>query len=424
MVASKCFLNDESILGGKGKIYTTPQSNGNYYVRAWIPEQKYTLRQSLRTKNHKQALKLAEKVLFDIYAKVHRGESLVGLIWNELCDLFLQRQAERHSFGHITKQRLDVLRTQVNRHIKSLVKNGKLTKLNDIEPRDFIPYAHNRRIQAKSESKRKTVEEVTIRNEYTTIGAIVKFGFQERHINYSHILKEEIHIKGDQISRRETFDSFNEYMKFVGGLKHFVKKAKTEKEKYYRQILRDFILICAHSFTRFGELQKLKWRMVDVSKSEYKENWGDNIKKLTITLDAEICKNRRKRVVICKGGQYIERLKTYTYFHDAEDFVFNRFGNREFLSKSQFHRLWHQYLNESGFDEPTFGKKLSYYSLRHWGITGRLLAKMNHYDVAKLAGTSVKYIEQHYEHMDVDKLEKDALKSPKAVRGNFMFSDN
>ena len=63
----------------------------------------------------------------------------------------------------------------------------------------------------------------------------------------------------------------------------------------------------------------------------------------------------------------------------------------------------------SGLDK--LEKKLSYYSLRHFGITQRLIAEVPVYNVSKMAGTNVQFIEQHYEHMDMKKLKKDALKS-------------
>ena len=47
---SDAFLNQVEILGGKGVIYTTPYSNGNYYFRTWIKDEKKYIRKSLRTK--------------------------------------------------------------------------------------------------------------------------------------------------------------------------------------------------------------------------------------------------------------------------------------------------------------------------------------------------------------------------------------
>ena len=68
-------------------------------------------------------------------------------------------------------------------------------------------------------------------------------------------------------------------------------------------------------------------------------------------------------------------------------------------------------------------KHLSYYSLRHFGITARLMAKVPVYEVAKLAGTNVRFIEQHYEHLDMDKLLDTALKSYTIDKNGFAVRD-
>ena len=56
-------------------------------------------------------------------------------------------------------------------------------------------------------------------------------------------------------------------------------------------------------------------------------------------------------------------------------------------------------------------RNLTLYSLRHFAITARLYAGVSIYEVAKQAGTSVIYIEKHYEHLDMEKLLASASKS-------------
>jgi len=43
---------------------------------------------------------------------------------------------------------------------------------------------------------------------------------------------------------------------------------------------------------------------------------------------------------------------------------------------------------------------VTWYSLRHFGITARLRADANVFDIAKVAGTSVGFIEKNYGHFD------------------------
>ena len=55
-------------------------------------------------------------------------------------------------------------------------------------------------------------------------------------------------------------------------------------------------------------------------------------------------------------------------------------------------------------------RRLSYYSLRHFGITARLYAGVSFEDVSRLAGTSFQFIENHYSHVDASRLLREAEK--------------
>ena len=56
-------------------------------------------------------------------------------------------------------------------------------------------------------------------------------------------------------------------------------------------------------------------------------------------------------------------------------------------------------------------RKLSYYSLRHFGITMRMKSGVPIADVASVAGTSVSHIETHYRHIDDEVMIDSALRN-------------
>jgi hypothetical protein len=56
-------------------------------------------------------------------------------------------------------------------------------------------------------------------------------------------------------------------------------------------------------------------------------------------------------------------------------------------------------------------RNLTWYSLRHFGITCRIRAKVMYSDIAKLAGTSISHIESHYGHYDDDMLRQASIKN-------------
>lgn len=54
-------------------------------------------------------------------------------------------------------------------------------------------------------------------------------------------------------------------------------------------------------------------------------------------------------------------------------------------------------------------RNVTWYSLRHFGITCRLRAGVNHFELSKIAGTSIANIERHYGHVDEGMLRRAAM---------------
>ena len=57
-------------------------------------------------------------------------------------------------------------------------------------------------------------------------------------------------------------------------------------------------------------------------------------------------------------------------------------------------------------------RKLTWYSLRHYGITTRLRAEIDIATLADIAGTSIDQIEKHYGHIDSSMRDRAILKDP------------
>ena len=56
-------------------------------------------------------------------------------------------------------------------------------------------------------------------------------------------------------------------------------------------------------------------------------------------------------------------------------------------------------------------RNLTWYSLRHFGITMRVMSGVNIIDISKLAGTSIKHIEDTYLKYKEESMRTQALKS-------------
>ena len=393
---SKSFLNQEPILGGLGYIYTTSASNGTYQFRTWIQSEKYYFRKSLRTKIKADAIKIGQEWMVSILAKIQQGHKISGFSWGELCQEFLDRQRERVTQNRITDGRFRTIKTQVNKHFLQFLSSKIL--LSEIHINSFLDYGSFRR------TINPEVTDATIRNEHTTINSIIKFGHGKGYTPVSKVLVEEIRIV--ETARRDAF-TYEEIKSFKYHTIEWIKETGLDEEKYYRKTIGLFWFIAARSFARFGELRQLKWSMVKTTKE--KSDAGTDIELLQLDLPAHICKNRKSRTVLCIGGNVLMGMKNISKFTSDNDYVFSRLEENKMISKSQYYRLWNSLLKFSKMTEQEINKKLTYYSLRHFGITMKLYAKTPHYNVAKLAGTSVQFIERHYEHLDVILMKHDVI---------------
>jgi integrase len=400
---SKAYLNQQKIYGGKAVIYTTTASNGIYQFRCWVSKEKKYYRKTLQTRSKTEAIRLGEEEYLGIITKIKSGHKIFGLSWGEVCEEYLEYTIERVETNRITHGRYKTISTQTNKHIVPFL-NANL-RTSEIDINSFMDYGLHRR------KKSPEVQDVTIRNEYTTINAIIRWGFRKRYFPFERCNTEEIRIL--EPPRRDTF-TIEEYRTLYREARQWVKEADTEKEKYYRKLIQNFILVKANCFCRFGELKQLKWSMVKIIKDESGTF-------MQLDLPKEICKNRKSRIVFSRGGEYIQRVKDFSEFTKPDDWVFVHMNRNEQVSKSEYYRYWKKIMTYCGLDE--LDKKLSYYSLRHFGITARLYAGVNHYEVAKLAGTSVNFIETHYEHLDMEKLRNSASKSFKIDKDGFVVRD-
>lgn len=411
---SKSFQNGVSIFNGRAMIYTTDASNGVYQFRTWVNGENRYVRESLRTRERAEATVLAENRYLEIKSDIAAGRKIFSITVAELIERFLEEQSKRVQTGKITIARLGTIKTQLKRHFAHFV-GGDKTLVSSLSQKSFHDYAQYRRL------KNTDVREVTLRNEQTTIGALIKNAFRNGHIGFEKAEFEEIKIR--EIERRDTF-TFEEYEELYRFMRKWVGDTFSEKEKVNRQFIRDFILIGANTFLRFGELRNLRWRNIKVKTVKRQKKESEEMEELTlvqIDLEAAITKNRKSRTLLARGGAYFERIRSYSRHASQEDYVFvdNESGGQ--LSKKLYYKYWQELMK--GAEIEIERRNLTYYSLRHFGITARMVAGVSVYDVSKMAGTSVGFISNFYEHMDMAKMVETATKTVRRDEYGMFYRD-
>jgi integrase len=392
--------SNQEILGGKAKIFRIPNSGDVYQFQMWISDEKKYLRKSLKTKDLESAINRAEEMYLQTFSDVKSGRKLFGITLKELVEKYLKWREEDVALGNITKSRVVVIKSQL-KHF--LTYKGHKTKLAELDRNSCYEYELWRVQQTL------TIKKVTIRNEQTTFNHMMKYAFR---VGLSHIDTldfRKIVIKGDDHSRRDTF-KLEEYDRLVRYMRTYVseRECPDETERMDRMLVRDAILVASNTMLRVGELWNLRWK--DILRIE--EMFDEEQRKMslvTINVRAEISKTRKQRTVPVRGGEYIERIRGRAVYTDPQDFVFCAAGKKTKPKQQFWYDHWKVLMAAIDIDYKK--RNLTWYSLRHFGITCRIRAKVMLSDISQLAGTSISHIENHYGHYDDDMLRQASIRN-------------
>jgi integrase len=255
-----------------------------------------------------------------------------------------------------------------------------------------------------------SISTVTIRNETATIGQIFDFAYRNGYSHFPKMYFRPIRISRADVGKRDTF-TINEYEDLVKCLRSYTSKKNCpdHEERTERKKVRDYILILSNTLMRTGELRQLRWE--DVLDYEYRINeTGKKVCIVKLRIRRETSKVRRPRTIFVRGGEYIQRLKTYSDFTKPSDLLFTNKTGTHPLGTRELYNHWDRLMRDIGIEDHS-ERKLSYYSLRHFGITMRMKSGVPIADVAAVAGTSVAHIETHYRHIDDEVMIDSALRN-------------
>lgn len=383
------------IFEGEAVIYRTKTSGGNWQFRCRIGDEGKYVRKSLRTKDFETAKLRAKEEVLDIHGNKRAGKKIFGLKIYELVEKFIEFKQIEVDERIITSGRLNTIRAHL-KHFESF-KDAK-TKLSELERKSAEDYANFRRVDG--------TKNITIRNEQCTINAMMKWAYDEGLCNLQCFAFRKLLV--DPESPRAVFnpEEYTAFNNFIGGSGYknwnTVNRKGGKAKKRDADIVRLFISVLDSTTMRVGEVRKLKW--VDVVSLNYfneEKNFVffENKTVVNINIRPEATKTKRSRVVLARAGGYFEELQSIYKGFKPEEYVFADYENRsEMFSKRKLYDSWRFLMSHLSSEMQSKG--FTYYSLRHWGISLRLLWGWNVYEVSRVAGTSVKHIETVYAHLD------------------------
>lgn len=167
---------------------------------------------------------------------------------------------------------------------------------------------------------------------------------------------------------------------------------------YTRIVAYNFIMVSANLGTRPGETMKIRWS--DIEGWDYEDGiWGQ--------IHISIPPSRKTGSYVAVGQFNLQKyLKSLYDIHKeffgsnpkTSDFIFKSYNGGEYKGPQKtFKNLlieWNLYLDQDG-------RTRTLYSLRGYFISSMLTRGVSVHQVAKMCGTSVKQIEQHYDRTAV-----------------------
>lgn len=389
--------DEHDIFGGEAKIYKTRASGDVYQFRCRIPEEKKYVRESLRTSDLEAAISLARKRYLSIHSALQDGKKLFGITLRKLQELYLEQRLIDVSNGAITRGRYGTIATHLE-HFCQFKGNIKLAEMDNRCARNYQQFR-----------QLNDVKPVTIRNEQATINAMIKWGFEEKHLNFPKLVFSSMKL-GDE-GRRDTFTE-SEYLRLADEMRVWAAKKHNPDPKTYleKQIVYNFVLVLANTMLRVGEAKQLRWK--DVVSTDFRINRDagskEKVRLARIRVRAETSKVRKGRDIVVRGGNALARLKKLTKPETDECFVFPSAvdGMKQFPLR-KLYASWLELMNRL---ELNIGERdLTYYSLRHYAISTRLVEGATALEIAKMAGTSITQIDKHYGHVHHEWMEQAAL---------------
>jgi integrase len=394
------------LMDGEIRIYRTTHSGDVWQMRMYVADEKRYVRKSLKTRDKTLAIERAKKEFIFYQAKIQNGEKLFSITTQDLVNRYRLFEQERLDGQQISEGRFSNIKTHTNRYLEFVTKSEKIQNISSKKFREYRTFR---------QSAKRDITMNAVINELTTIKKMYDFARTEGLINANYKIDVGFIRVADDDAKREAF-TIDEYSQLINVSKINYRKGKDSEDKYYRELLNDFILGMANFGFRTGELLSLQWRDVLL------KNDGS----VEITIRAENTKVRKKREVIGNKGWIFKRIKDRSKYTSDDCFVWSKFEKDEQITKTLLYDYWADLVKKVKTKHLDFDDTKSLYSLRHFYITIHLLAgKVDVYSIAKYTGTSLRQIEKTYDNVKDFQVSKKMMGTKfKFIKGELILDDD
>ena len=383
------------IYDGEVRIFRTTHSGDVWQMRMYVREEQRYVRKSLKTRDKQIAISIAQNEFIFYQAKIRNGEKIFSITAEELRTRYLEHVSELVEAGQLSRGRETNIKTFTKHYVEFV---GKNTKIQNIDRKFFQGY------RAFRQKMKKDITMTVVVNETITVKQMYRWAKEQGFIaqNYEpdygkiKVQKNEVRRKGYSI------EEYNQLIKVASSWHMTVSKnhVKHDEEVYYRRSIRDFIVLMANFGFRTGELLTLRYQNVVIH--------GDGTASVGIL--AENTKVRQAREVRGRRGDVFKRRKEYSKFNNLSNYVFSYFDEDRMMSKEILYEYFNALVKQVKIKHENFDDTKKLYSLRHFWITLHLLAgKIDVYQIARYAGTSLVQIQNHYDNVKDEQVSDQVL---------------
>ena len=355
-------------------IYKTGQSQ-YYFARIWLSKEKrYTVKTTKET-SRLDALEVAE----EIFEKLKQNKVSESRTFNYFSKMLMKYQ--KSLSGKTRSERFakddEKIILRENDGLNVYFGNRDINEITTFDLRDYLTFLDDSRdkpLSASSKSKHLTI-----------IGKIFKIAYEKGSLKSMPIIPTV--SKSD--NPRPSF-SEDEYKHLLKTTREVVDKnvkvrgLSITEEMYY------FIVFITHTFMRpiESEIFAVKYQDIEV---KYKPN----------RLEIKIKGKTGFRIVSSMPDalDFYDKLRVINSDHKPSDYLFfNEYPNRTTALRN-VNRMFNYILEEGNLKETADGQVRTPYALRHYSLQTRLIkskGKVNIFNLAKNAGTSVEQLERFY----------------------------
>ena len=396
------FAEEEIPIFDEAIVY---KRGGYWQFRMWLLKENKYVRKSLRTRNRNTAIEKGKDAYLEIYGNIKAGKTYFSLTTKDGVGLYVKHREKDLETGIVVAGRLSTIKTHLDHWLNFIKKDSKLKELARTDCEDYF----YKRVKS---NKKIPVSQSTIKNEQSTINAMMKylFRYNETYIDSFDFKKLPRIDTNDEALRRSSFLP-NEIGLIEAAIHRYAEEAKKNLDddvNLKKYITCYYFLIAMLSGLRTGEQRQLKWS--DITWSEHRRK-KDEISLIRLNIRAETSKTRKSRALIVRDKGYLDDLRTVLWKKQglpvAKNNIFSADGTNVISERVILYHF--DKILKLADIKNTDKRDLVPYSFRHYFITQKIMSGLSYRQISDMCGTSATQIERTYYHINEDILLTNAM---------------